>query len=241
MDFWRLDLGSFFLSAPYSILKEISPVPTASSPWNPVVSLIYIFTLWLFFQSCINLLYWHFSCDITDTSYTPLVWKQMRAPLQAWSSSCLVCCCECHPSVSRRDPGDLHSFPALFNSFSGSGDPMSTSQTSRLFQVPRGTIASCGFWELSPKASLHPQLPQHNLLCIKKSEPKKKKKIRTTTGNCKNANLFRKSTLLIQNSDPIYLLWWFNANCRLKGLTQKWKPCFSGGTWSPEFGSSSSS
>ena len=35
------------------------------------------------------------------------------------------------------------------------------------FRSPEAPLLPMGFWELSPKASLHPQLPQHNLLCIK--------------------------------------------------------------------------
>ena len=38
------------------------------------------------------------------------------------------------------------------------------------FRSPEAPLPPVGFWELSPKASLHPQLPQHNLLCIKNSE-----------------------------------------------------------------------
>ena len=136
----------------------------------------------------------------------------MHTPHQAWSSSHLCVAMNVTPQFLEET---LETLILLQPCLIPSQVLVAPCPLLRLHTSSRSTEAPLppvGIWEPLPKASLHRLLPQHNLLCIKK---KKKKKIRTTTGNCKNTNLFRKSTLLIQNSDPKCLLWWFNANCRL--------------------------
>ena len=134
----------------------------------------------------------------------------MHTPHQAWSSSHLCVAMNVTPQFLEET---FETLILLQTCLIPSQVLVSPCPLLRLHTSSRSTEAPLlpvGIWEPLPKASLHRLLPQHNLLCIKK-----KKKIRTTTGNCKNTNLFRKSTLLIQNSDPKCLLWWFNANCRL--------------------------
>lgn len=96
----------------------------------------------------------------------------MPAPHQAWSSSCLCVAMNVTPQFLEETLETLIlPQPCLIPSqvLVAPCPLLRLHVSSRSTEAP---LPPVGFWELFPKASLYPLLPQHNLLCInKKSEP----------------------------------------------------------------------